>query len=100
MLFEPHRPHGMSDANYISHLREMVRTLDQVRDFCAFQEIEQIRRLDHEFTGDGLHKTFYKLATTDFSTDMVNSLGKYCKLLEDHIRLLNEDIQNPEDDGA
>lgn len=103
MLFEPHRPHGMSDADYISHIREMILTLDRLRDYCLHKQTNiNVPGGDKSFDGtqDSMFRAMYKLGYGDFAWDLATVLGQFCRKLEYELLRVNGPILSTEEDGA
>lgn len=98
MMFEPHRPHGMSDADYISHIREMILTLDRLRDYC-FHKQKNVN-VPGDGTQDGMIRAVYKLGYGDFACDLATVLGQFCRKLEYELLRVSGPILSTEEDGA
>lgn len=102
-MFEPHRPHGMSDDAYINHLRELILTIDRIRDYCMYKEKNiEVPGGDRSFDGtqDSMFRAMYKLGYADFSSGLVNVLGAYCRKLEYELLRVSGPILSDEEDGA
>lgn len=103
MIFEPHRPHGMSDQDYISHLREMILTLDRIRDYCLHKQNHidvPGGDLKHDGPQDTMYRTMYKLGYGDFAWNLAATLGQYCRKLEYELLRVNGPILSNDEDGA